>query len=234
MASRTALVIGLGLLAAAASASCVVSPQPSPPEAVLKGSLIGLRPGVELAATVVGFEAGPGAVDPPEGVVIVTNLDGADAPSVAAVQPDGSFAIAVPGQPGQSFRFQAKIGGTRSQPIDLEVSASGITASALDTGASCLTVQPGAWLAFTGDGDQRSVVIDNQCAGTVTLAAPHLRRGLAGFSLSSVPTTGVPQGSSVTIAVQAGAGSEAEDVLILDVTAPFTERHAVTLTRSDR
>src|SRR5690242_17794280 len=100
MASRSVLSMCLGLLLA----SCVVSPQPSPPlEVVLDGSRIGLESGTELTTNVVGFEAGPGAVDPAGGVVVITNLDAGDAPSIASVQKDGSFAIAVPGQPGQRF-----------------------------------------------------------------------------------------------------------------------------------
>ena len=234
MRSRIALVIGLGLLTALVGASCVVSPQPSPPEATLVGDLIGLSPGVELVAAVIGFQGGPGAVDPPEGVVLVTNLTGTDPPSIADVAADGSFVIAVPGQPGQSFRFQAKSGNTRSQPVDIEVGSSGAGISAVDTGSACLVIDPAAWVSFDREGELRSVVLQNRCEGVATLKAPRLRRGLGGFSFSSVSTVGVPAGSVATISVQAGPGSEPEDVLLLDVTAPFTATRAITLTVSDR
>lgn len=233
MLSRMVLVIGLGL-AATAAASCVVSPQPSPPEAILQGDLIGLRPGVELAATVVGFEAGPGAVQPPRGVVVVTNLNGADPPSFADVQPDGSFSIAVPGQPGQTFRFQAKDGPTRSEPVDIEVGSSGATTDSALTSLPCLVIEPSAWLSLTGVGETGAIVLRNECASTVVLNPPHLRRGLAGFTFSSVPSVGIAAGGSFAVTVHAGAGSEAEDVLILEVTSPATTIRAVTLTVADR
>ncbi|MFT3767122.1 MAG: Kazal-type serine protease inhibitor family protein [Minicystis sp.] len=186
MASRFLFNLGLGLLAAGALvAGCVVSPQPSPPDLVLQGRLIDLNPGVELAKNVIGFHAGPGAVSPAQGVVIVTNLDASDAPSVAVVQKDGSFDIAVPGQPGQAYRFQAKAGDTRSKPFDLDVAvdSSGVT-SDLNTGSGCLVAEPAIWIALDGPGATQDLRVKNTCTGSVTVAAPHLRRGLAGFSFS--------------------------------------------------
>ena len=95
-------------------------------------------------------------------------------------------------------------------------------------------IEPAAWVSFDREGELRSVVLQNRCEGVATLKAPRLRRGLGGFSFSSVSTVGVPAGSVATISVQAGPGSEPEDVLLLDVTAPFTATRAITLTVSDR
>ena len=146
MASRTLSSMCLGLLGAIA-AGCVVSPQPSPPDLILDGDRIGFTAGVELVASVTGFEALPGTVDPPEGVVVVTNLDANDAPSFADVQPDGSFVIAVPGVAGQRYRFQAKNANARSQPFDITVGSMGAWfVTALDD-LDCLVVMPARLIA---------------------------------------------------------------------------------------
>lgn len=230
MASR--FVLCLGLLGALA-AGCVVSPQPSPPDAILDGDRISLTPGVELVASVTGFFAEPGAVSPPKGQVLVTNLDGSDAPSVADVQPDGSFAIAVPGVSGQRYRFQVKDGDIRSQPFDLEVSSSGFTAEDLAGEATCLVLTPATWAKLDGPGDARSIVLRNKCEENVAIDAPRLRRGLAAFSFSPTKPLELGPGEMTTLTVHVGSGPESEDVLFLDVTKPDAARLAVTLTVPD-
>jgi hypothetical protein len=231
-ASRTFLSVALGLLGLVAG--CVVSPQPSPPDFTLTGDLIGLTPVEAATDTLVGFSAAPGTVHPAQGVVVVTNLDAHDAPSFAQVKPDGSFAIALSGGSGQSFRFQAKSGDVRSQPFDLVVAPSGDGITALTAGPACLAVTPALWLSLDGAGDARSLVIENKCAGAVALAAPHLRRGLAGFSFSPTAPLTLLAGGSSTLTVHGGAGAEVEDVLDLDVTGPTLDHRAVTLTIPDR
>jgi hypothetical protein len=238
MAPRVALQNLIGLLVAGiVGASCVVSPQPTPPDSVLVGNLIGLNPGTELAKDVIGFQGAPGAVDPPTGVVVVTDLDATDTPSIATVQPDGSFFIAVPGQPGETFRFQAKNGNARSAPFDVIVGSSGADITPLAQQPGCLALEPGNWLALDGAGSMRDLVLRNDCSGPLALAAPHLRRGLAGFSFAldvSTPPLTLAAGATATITVQAGDGAEVEDVLYLDATGPTAVRRAVTLTVPDR
>jgi hypothetical protein len=225
----------LCLLAAGAVAlGCVVSPQPSPPEAQLSGSLIGLAPAESLVAKVIAFEGGPGAVKPPRGEVLVTNLDSADAPSRADVQPDGSFLIGVPGVVGQRFRFQVKDGDTRSQPFDLALDATGTTADAIAVQPACLTVDPPRWAALDGAGAERALTLHNDCTSAVSLAVPHLRRGLAGFTVFPASALTLAAGEKRALTVRAGDGAEVEDVLLLDVTAPAAAQRAVTLTVPDR
>lgn len=231
MASRT--VARLGLLLALVG-GCVVSPQPSPPDIVFDGELVGLSRGVELVAAVAGFEAAPGTVDPATGVVVVTNLDNASAPSFAEVRPDGSFVLAVPGFAGQRFRFQAKDGDARSQPFDLRLSSAGDTALGLPAQPGCLVLTPRSWIRLDGPGDARSIVVGNQCPDAVSIAPPRLRRGLAGFTFSAASAIQLAPGAIATITVHASAGSEPEDLLLLDVTAPVPARRAVTLTVPDR
>lgn len=225
-------VLCLGFLGALA-AGCGVSPQPSPPDAILDGDRIGLTPGVELVASVTGFAAEPGTVSPPRGKVLITNLDGSDAPSTTDVQPDGSFTIAVPGVAGQTYRFQVKDGDTRSQPYDLVVSSSGTTATNVELAPTCLVAKPARWAKLDGPGDALSIVLHNQCDTPVAIATPRLRRGLAGFSFSPTKPLDVAPGELATLTVHAGGAGETEDVLLLDVTAPAASRRAITLTIPD-
>lgn len=236
MAPRLAHCLALlAVFVAVAAASCVVSPQPSPPDVILDDDRIGLTPGVEGFASVIGFEAAPGTVKPAQGVVVITNLDADDAPSFAKVEPDGSFAVAVPGQSGQTFRFQAKNGAARSEPVDVAVNTSG---TAIDTATavapSCLVLDPSGWLALDGAADARSLVIRNDCGVSATIAAPRLRRGLGAFSFSPTTPITVPAGGVATLTVHAGSGAETEDVLILDVKTPAPGRRSITLTVPDR
>lgn len=234
MAPRLALFLGFLTALATAGAGCVVSPQPSPPDLVLDGDRIDLHPGTGLVSTLIDFSGGPGAVHPAEGVVVITNLDTTEAPSFAKVQPDGSFALAVPGQPGQTFRFQAKSGNLRSQPADFVVSTGGEAIDTAVEGPACLALDPSRWIALDGASDARSIVIRNQCSGAVSLGAPHLRRGLAGFSFTPTTPLTIAAGDVATLTVKAGAGgAESEDVLLLDVTAPSVTHRALTLTVPD-
>ncbi len=220
-------LMGLGV-------GCIVSPQPSPPfEVAFEGDRIGLTGGIELTSNVVGFHAEPGTVDPPEGEVIVTNLDATDSPSVAKVQLDGSFDVAVPGQPGQRFRFQAKVGDARSEPFDLAVDSTGSVVSAVTPTSACLTIAPAAWAAFDGAGDARSLVIKNTCGETASIDTPQLRRGRAGFTFSPTDAIDLADGETATLTVVAGGASELEDVLLLDVAGPAPELRAITLTLPD-
>lgn len=233
MATRFLSTLCLGLLSALA-ASCVVSPQPSPPDVIFDGDRLGLTAAVELVSSAVGFEAQPGTVTPAEGEVLVTNLDTDDAPSTVKVRPDGSFTLAVPGIDGQTFRFQAKNGSARSEPFDVAVSLSGQGLSAAQVNPACLVLEPARWVALEGLGDARSIVLRNQCTGALSTKAPRLRRGLAGFSFSPTPPIQLGPGEQTTLTVRAGEGPEVEDVMLLDVTAPFPLRRALTLTVPDR
>lgn len=232
---KTSCKSWLAVALATLVAGCVVSPQPSPPgsDPSIDGDGIG---SVELAealdqSNLLSFEAAPGTVDPAEGVVIVTNLDNTDAPSVAAVEADGSFTIALPGFPGDTVRFQVKSGAKRSQPFDVVVGADRVTLTEPAPLPSCLTIDPARWVALDGEGDARNVLVANDCSFSVQIGAPSLRRGKAGFSFS--PTQPVPlnpgQTAFFTVRAEAVTG-EPEDVLFLDLVGPDVPRQALTLT----
>jgi hypothetical protein len=227
--TRSALL--LAIVASLGLASCVISPQPSPPLA-LDGDQIGLTEGIESVTTSIGFHGGPGSVDPAEGVVVVTNLDESSSPSTAPVNADGSFDIAVPGQNGQTFRFQAKNGSTRSTPFDLTVQITGGVTE--DTSyRDCLVVKPSDWIDFDGTGDKQSVVVTNACDTSVTYLPPRLRRGRAGFAFSPTKQFTLEPGESSTVTVVAGTGTEIEDVLILQATGDLADERWITLTLPD-
>lgn len=228
--ARLAMALGL----AAALAGCIVSPQPSPPEPELDGFGVGLGPSPELLTDQITFTADPGTVDPAEGVVVVTNLETDDAPSLATVEPDGSFAIAVRGALGDTFRFQAKVASERSEPVDLRVDAQGLGLTPAEDALPCLVVEPATWIALDGGTDAQSLVVRNDCDVAVSVAAPRLRRGRGPFTFSPTSPLELAPGDATTITVRAsGGGSEREDVLFLEIASPTPARRALTLTLPD-
>jgi hypothetical protein len=225
--SLLALVVAGFVLA---SSGCAVSPQPSPPGSSLEVALVtpGLTP--EAAFEGVVFRGAPGAVTPAVGVVVITNLDTSDAPSLAPVSADGSFEVAVSGSLSDVYRLQVKAGSQRSEPRDLRVDGTSfaLAVPALD---DCFFIDPTTWLALDGAGDARSLVLENACAEPVGFLAPRLRRGLAGFGLTPTSSFVLAPGASTTITIRSnGPGSESEDVLLLE--ADLTTR-AITLTLPD-
>ncbi|XYI01482.1 hypothetical protein ACMHYB_17710 [Sorangium sp. So ce1128] len=214
---------------------CVVSPQPSPPvhDPILNGGLVGVTGDPSILRDQISLEGGPGAVDPAEGVIVVTNLDTTDAPVLGEVNEDGSFLVTVTASTENVLRVQAKQGERRSTPMDLQLAGSpaGSTERVLDL-LPCLEIEPQAWVVL--EGGARDIVVRNTCADDVAIEAPRLRRGGGPFSVSPAAAFVVPSGESTLVTVRAdGGGVEREDVLFLDVTAPEPARRALTLTLPD-
>lgn len=232
------LVSNLGrlnyLFAAVFAAACVVSPQPSPPatEPDLDGDGIDLIDlGTEDLSQLLTFEAGAGTVDPADGVVIVTNLDTTDSPSVVPVRDDGSFSVALNGIPGNVVRFQVRLDDARSQPVDLQVDPTGQTGTVLADEPACLVIEPARFLSLDDAPSTKSVLLRNQCEERVRIAAPRLRRGEGPFTFSPTATTDIPAGETLIMTVRAiGDAPEIEDVLLLDILEPAPSRRAITLT----
>jgi len=218
------------------AAGCVVSPQPSPPldePSIDDDGFSVIETGAEDANMFVSFSAAPGTVDPPEGDVIVTNLDNDDAPSVASVNDDGSFTIALAGLPTDVIRFQVKQ-TLRSQPIDLAIDATAQGITVVEDSPSCFVIEPARYVPLDGAGDARSVVLRNECEDSVRIDAPRLRRGQASFTFSPTDSFTIEPGevTFITIRVE-GSDGEVEDVLFLDVIEPEVTRRAITLTVPD-
>lgn len=227
--ARVATLLGVLL------GGCVVSPQPSPPvhEPILDTGLVGVSGDPTVLRQQVFLKGEPGAVDPAEGVVLVTNLDSADAPVVAEIKADGSFVAAVDASTEQVLRIQVKQGERRSEPVDLQLTGEPIDATrTMLAHLPCLTIEPAAWVSLeAGEG---AVVVRNSCAEDVAIGAPRLRRGAGPFGFSPAEAFVVPAGESAVVTVRAdGEGVEREDVLFLEVTAPEPGRRAVTLTLPD-
>ncbi|MGK4005836.1 hypothetical protein WMF31_24635 [Sorangium sp. So ce1036] len=214
---------------------CVVSPQPSPPvhDPVLNGGLLGGTSDFTVLQEQVLLQGKPGAVQPAEGVVVVTNLDAADPPGIAEVNGDGSFQITLRGTTEHLLRIQAKHGERRSPPMDTKIVDLPFDPQATRRAhLPCLQVE--AWVSLEGIADARDAVVRNDCAEEVSIAAPRLRRGGGPFSVSPSAPFVVPAGGSIAVTVRAdGDGDELEDVLFLDITAPEAGRRALTLTLPD-
>jgi hypothetical protein len=218
-------LLPLVLLAAALGASCAVSPQPSPPS--LSGVDVEIEEGKIGITNELQVRGNAGSATPAEGVVQITNLDATGPVAVAPVAADGSFDAIVPGVRGDTLRLQHLIGRQRSEPLDvvLFVEGTGFAGNGLD----CLVSD--APPAFELDlGATRAVTIDNRCTESVSLAAPRLRRGAAGFAVDVTTTIDLAPGESRVLRLSRPAtAAENEDVLLLDVTAPAPLRRAFTL-----
>ncbi|XXT23185.1 hypothetical protein WME94_16755 [Sorangium sp. So ce429] len=215
---------------------CVVSPQPSPPvhDPILDGGLIGVSGEISILKNQISLEGKPGAVDPAEGLLVVTNLDTTDAPVLGEVNEDGSFLVTLTASAQEVLRLQVKQSERRSTPVDLLLAGSpaGSTERVLDH-LPCLEIEPRAWVALEGGG-ARDIIVRNTCADDVSVDAPRLRREGGPFSVSPAAAFVVPAGESTLVSVRAdGGGVEREDVLFLDVTAPEPGRRALTLTLPD-
>lgn len=231
---RNALLRSLLPVVTVAIAGCVVSPQPSPPVDApeLDGGLVSVGLTPESLLESVTVTGAPGTVDPAEGTVIVTNLDRDDAPSLAPVRPDGSFEIVVGGAVTEVLRLQVRAQDARSAPVDLllDGSVSGLAPAPVDL--ACLTIEPDLWMALDGQGDARSLVVTNDCTDAVTIAAPRLRRGLAGFTFAPTAPFELAVGETTTVTVRSTASTqEDEDVLFFEIVAPTAGRRAITITR---
>ncbi|MBK8940539.1 MAG: hypothetical protein IPM79_23730 [Polyangiaceae bacterium] len=223
-----------GLLLSLSLASCVVSPQPSPPgeDPDLDGDGIDIvGAGTEDLNELLTFDAAPGSVDPAKGVVIVTNLERSDAPSRVVVRDDGSFSVALAGFPGDTVRFQVDQDGARSQPVDIAVDATGQVVDVVEDAPACLAIDPARFVALSGAGDAQSIVVRNECEVAVLIDAPRLRRGRGPFTFSPTGALSLEPGEAGFVTVRAvGAADEREDVLFFDVSAPEPARRAITLT----
>ncbi len=200
-----------------------------PPD--LDGGLVGLGISPEALDQTVTVAGNPGAVDPPEGVVIITNLDRSDAPSIAPVAPDGSFAIAVPASGSEVLRLQVKGDELRSEPVDLALDATATSLAVAPVGAACLTIEPAAYLPLE-DGAPGKVLLSNGCAEALQIVPPRLRRGQAGLTFSPTAALDLAPGDAAVLTVRPeGAPIEEEDVLYLEIVSGLPARRAVTIVR---
>ncbi len=228
--ARVATLLGVLL------GGCVVSPQPSPPvhEPILDTGLVGVSGDPMVLRQQVFLKGEPGAVEPAEGVVLVTNLDSADAPVVAEIKADGSFVAAVDASTDQVLRIQVKQGERRSEPVDLQLTGTPIDATRTMAGAPALPLRSSPRRGSRSGPAKATWSSAIRAPRTWpsarrACAAAQGRSGSARRRRSWCRRASPPSSRCA----RDGEGVEREDVLFLEVTAPEPGRRAVTLTLPD-
>lgn len=213
--------------------ACGVSPQPSPPN-------LDVDAVAEPPTGGVGLPAFTGLVDPPEGVVVVTHLDGTEPPVAEPVRDDGTFSVTAIGPIGNEHRVQARAGAARSVPVDLVGEGEPATLSPAPRPlADCFVVSPAFEVDFgdvpVGGRAERRVSITNDCGAPLTLMTPRLRIASPAFEVLDAPTE-IPDGEAVEL-VLAATPTEAgpvEAVVFLESSSPTPDRRPLTLFATGR
>lgn len=184
-----------------------------------------------LFAGLLTLSAAPGSVDPPRGVVRVTNLDTAADAAQAPVAEDGSFELGVGADLGNELRLQIADGALRSEPVDFV--DMGEQLIPIERALACVTLDPpldidAGTLASSVD---LSIVVTNGCAQPISLAtAP--RRTTAGISISAELGSTVVEPSattSVRVSVDPIAPGSHEEVLFITIAVPVSDRRPITI-----
>lgn len=226
----------LGLAALLASClnptGCSISPKPEPPDDALPS----LDPG-DLRITPArdygdptGIEGGPGSASPPGATLRIWNLDQPSPPIDTTVESDGSFAAYFDVFVGEELRVQLIADGRRSPPADFVVSSdSGPAQLAQRALGDCLLLEPPLEALYPA---VSAIRVTNACAFAVELAAPSLRRPVAGLGAGQGtpwPAT-LPAGAVLEVAlnVQEAMG-EFEEILLLNATSPQPDRRPITV-----
>lgn len=237
MQPRTTITSRISVITAllALVVGCGISPKPEPPSA--EPTLPVIDP-VQIVSqeptdgppepTIVG---GPGAVEPPDGIVRATNLDDTGDPLDAVIQADGSFALWLDLFAGDEIRLQVITDAVRSEPFDFVVVSGKGALPAPRPLADCLILAPAAQIDIT---KSLQVVVTNRCPFDVSVNAPLVRRPASGWIAGAGalwPSLLAPA-AKVTIAMQAPAGvDDAEEVIFIEAVGPQTDRRPITAFR---
>jgi hypothetical protein len=218
MLRRTSATVLLGAFAVA----CVVTDTGNPP------AVPEIDPttvdATFLAAGVATIFAGPGAIEPPVGVVRMTNLDGGQEPVDAPVQADGSFSEALLVEVGDVIRFQVVV-DTRSRPIDLSSADWTELAPPL---AECFTLSHTFVDLVTARSGELEV--RNECAEPVTVAvSSRITEGNAVVATLDGDSTLAPGASFQVVLAVADLEEPIEEIVFITATAAESDRRAVTV-----
>ncbi|MEM6789085.1 MAG: hypothetical protein AAF928_11870 [Myxococcota bacterium] len=171
-------------LAAVTTTACATPiPQPPPDDNLDVGS-IGLPETWPTSGDALPLRGDPGAA-PPGSTLRLTNLDRADAPVVAVVADDGSFAASVPATREDVIRFQIITpDGARPEPVDVRVTSE--FAFEVAPTLSCFEVARQRDFGATGVGNFAldTFVLDNACSAPATVDQAAFRTGPAAFTFS--------------------------------------------------
>jgi len=226
---RAALAIVWISAVLAAAGGCIATPQPNPPNIVV--TIDGDEVYSELTNWGgVDILGNPGAIDPPEAVLRVYDVDGSGPSVDVAVEADGSFHAEVDGLYGDEFRLQAILEDDRSEALDLIVDTDGSRPAPRPLSA-CVTTEPGTWLEVPAGGSA-PVELRNDCDEAVTVESVALRFDPTGFSIVRAPAA-LPARSVDVVEVGFAEGQAmTEDLLLIELSAasvPEVDRRPITL-----
>ena len=213
---------------ALAVAGCVGTPVPQPPALDPPDAT---RIVHEMVGSVPELRGEPGAAEPGTTLWIV-NLDRADDPVTAIVEPDGSFSVFVLAMAGEELRVQARDGDDRSRPLDLLVPRGEIARPT----EGCLALEPALELRLAdpvdvGATSAGTVRVSNECGAEVRLDAVELRRPSSAWTVETPGPVAIPAGGATDLRVRFAPGSAGsdEEILFLRVGAPDVDRRPITL-----
>ncbi len=211
-------------LFALALMGCVVSPQPEPPGATT------------MSLDDSGLRGAPGTVPGGEGIVVATALFGEMPPSVAVVNPDGSFGpVPLEAPAGQTrTRVEVRVGEGRSPVVDVDFEL-GLPVP-VEQPLDCVVLEPELDLGEVPIGvrTRAEVVVANNCLDAIEVNADFtfLRFGARGFVTDLALPQAVPPGSEARLLVDLtpAAPGLADDILSVDLRqGPTQDRRFVTL-----
>ncbi|NOY93984.1 MAG: hypothetical protein GXP55_22605 [Deltaproteobacteria bacterium] len=205
------------------AAGCVGTPVPEPPNLTPPDPAL-----VEVnVGSVPGITGQPGALEPGTELWIA-NLDNMDPPTRIPTRDDGSFRDdSFVAAPGQELRLQARRGAERSIPVDVRAGGGEV----MRPTAGCLVLRPALELNLDDPETASRVVIENGCGVDARIDDIRLRAPSASIRVDTAPPLMIPDGASanITLSLLPDATGLTEEVLILDVSAPETDRRPVTV-----
>jgi hypothetical protein len=216
------LVVGL--------AACSVNPVPEPPAKPETSGPIAADGCLSCDGAIVLSGATKNA-----DVVWAVNLDRTDPPTVVDVAADGSFELALLGTTGDEVRIQARRDTERSDPRDYVVPDQGDLIPAARPLFDCLPAPLELDLGELSVGAPaavRALDLASTCADAVTLQTIDLRAPAPAFTLQSSPVPialGTNQTESIQVSFAPTMPGPSEEILLVEITAPVTDRRAVTL-----
>ena len=225
------LIALLGVLA-----GCDINPVPEPPSAdpvdPPDTEQVLLEPDFMMGSDDIDVKGAPGAAAPGHQMWAV-NLDGTAPPTVADVNDDGSFAMTLSGFAGDELRLQVRLQERRSEPVDVVVPATGGAAIVAQRPlADCLLLDPPFELVLpepqATEPPSAVLAIENRCSADVVLGDQRLRVASDAFVIEPAAAAIAPGGFGQVV-VRAYGEPGAEEVLLLSVDAPESERRPVTL-----
>jgi hypothetical protein len=155
----------------------------------------------------------------------VANLDSEDPPLLESPDADGDYFFTVDRYAMENeFRFQMRTDSSRSDPVDLVLSADAdVPLPPVRPLENCLETDPPFELEVEGEG---TIDIINGCAEEVTIESVTMRAP-SDFSITDAPTS-VAAGSTASVTVQID-GTSGEEVLLIQVSSPEGDRRPITL-----